>query len=94
MVTVGMNYRVRDGQGQTFEDGFRGVLDLMKTLDGHSESHLYRDTDDAKEYLIVSEWESQEAFQTFIRSKEFAATTSWGSEEILEGRPKHKVYKH
>ncbi len=94
MVTVGMNYRVREGKGQTFEDGFRGVLDLMKTLDGHSESHLYCDTDDAKEYLIVSEWESQEAFQTFIRSKEFAATTQWGSEEILEGRPKHKIYQH
>jgi heme-degrading monooxygenase HmoA len=89
-----MNYRVREGKGTEFEDGFRGVLEVMGTIDGHTESHLYRDTDDDKEYLIVSEWSSQEDFQAFIRSEQFAAATAWGSAEILEGRPKHKVYQH
>ena len=92
MITVGMNYRVRDGKGLAFEEGFRGVLDVMGTLPGHTKSNLYRDTNDHQEYLIVSEWDTMDAFQTFIKSQAFADVTRWGSEEILDGRPRHKVY--
>ncbi len=92
MITVGMNYRVREGKGEEFEEGFRGVLAVMKDIEGHGKSNLYKDTDDAKDYLIVSEWETNEAFTGFIRSKAFAEATAWGSAEILEGRPSHKVY--
>ena len=92
MITVGMTYRVREGKGAEFEEGFRGVLAVMKEIEGHSKSNLYKDTDDAKDYLIVSEWDSNEAFKGFIQSKAFAEATAWGSAEILEGRPSHKVY--
>ena len=65
----------------------------MGTMDGHTDSHLYRDTSDDKEYLIISEWSEMDAFEKFIHSKEFAETANWGSAEILEGRPRHKVYR-
>ena len=93
MVTVGMNYRVREGKDQVFEEGFRKVLGLMEQMDGHTASRLYRDTSDPREYLIVSEWESEDAFRRFIGSREFSATTDWGSAEILEGRPRHRIYR-
>ncbi len=92
MVTVGMNYRVREGKNEAFVEGFRGVLDVMRGIDGHTKSNLYVDTNDSQEYLIVSEWSAMEAFQGFIRSQAFKDATAWGSAEILDGRPQHKVY--
>jgi heme-degrading monooxygenase HmoA len=44
--------------------------------------------------LITSEWSDEKAFQDFIRSDAFRAVTDWGKEQILAGRPQHKVYKH
>lgn len=93
MITVGMNYNVIDGKQGEFEDKFRGVMGALDGADGHSESHLYKDIDDACSYLIVSEWSDQDAFTAFIRSDAFKAVTNWGKEEILSGRPSHKVYK-
>ncbi|HKY33602.1 MAG TPA: antibiotic biosynthesis monooxygenase family protein [Candidatus Polarisedimenticolia bacterium] len=92
MVTVGMNYEVREGKGPVFEDGFRKVLAAMTATTGHVRSRLFRDIDSPGSYLIHSEWESKDAFTAFIRSREFAEVTRWGSEEILAGRPSHKVY--
>lgn len=92
MITVGMNYEVREGKGPVFEEGFRGVLKVMATTPGHVKSRLFKDIDSPNSYLIHSEWESKEEFASFIRSKEFADVTRWGSQEILAGRPSHKVY--
>jgi len=48
--------------------------------------------DDAS-YLITSEWASEQAFAAFIQSQAFRDVTNWGKEQILAGRPQHKVYK-
>ncbi len=92
MVTVGMDYEVREGKNEVFEAGFRRVLEVMSAMGGHVRSRLFRDVSSPTSYLIHSEWETREAFTAFIRSAEFAAVTRWGSEEILAGRPTHKVY--
>ena len=92
MITVGMNYEVREGKGLVFEEGFRGVLVVMAGTAGHVKSRLFKDIDSPNSYLIHSEWQTKEAFAAFIRSKQFAEVTRWGSEEILAGRPSHKVY--
>ena len=39
------------------------------------------------------EWSDEQAFQDFIRSDAFRNVTNWGKEQILSGRPQHKVYK-
>ena len=74
MVTIGMNYRVRAGKEQVFEDAFARVLEAMRGVAGHAESHLYREVGDgARSYLIVSRWTSEDAFRGFVRSERFAS---------------------
>ena len=94
MVTIGMNYRVREGKEQVFEDAFERVLEAMCEMEGHDESRLYREVaNGSRAYLIVSRWTSEDAFRGFVRSERFAKVTSWGSEHILEGPPRHTTYR-
>lgn len=94
MITVGMNYHVIEGKQKDFEEKFNGVIAALKAAPGHTSSTLWKDTADSASYLITSEWSDEQAFQTFIRSDEFRAVTTWGKEQILSGRPQHKIYKH
>ena len=93
MVTIGMNYRVLPGKEQTFEGAFNKVVELMKTMEGHTQTHMYRDINDPQSYLIVSEWSSEEAYNQFINSDKFAGVVDWGKEHILAGRPSHTMYR-
>jgi heme-degrading monooxygenase HmoA len=90
--TIGMHYDVIPGKEETFEDAFIKTLDLMKTLPGHVESHLYEDVQTTGSYVIMSQWETKESFDAFIKSDAFKATVTWGKEQILRDRPRHKVY--
>jgi len=92
--TIGMHYDVIAGKEQEFEQGFRGVIDHLKSVPGHIESHLYVDVQSAGSYLILSQWQDHQTFQSFLRSPEFAKVTAWGRAEILRGRPRHQVYKN
>ena len=94
MVTIGMNYFVREGKAQIFEAACAKVIDLMQTIDGHAESHVYRRVAaGAPVYLIVSRWASDDAFGGFIRSDAFRKVTDWGKENILTARPTHTTYR-
>jgi heme-degrading monooxygenase HmoA len=94
MITVGMNYHVIPGKQQDFEAAFAGVIDALNKADGHTSSTLWKDVADGASYLITSEWSDEEAFKSFISSQAFRDVTNWGKEQILSGRPQHKVYKH
>lgn len=93
MITVGMNYKVIEGKQQDFEEKFAGVIEALNAAEGHDSSTLWKDTADGASYLITSEWSDQEAFTAFIQSDAFRAVTNWGKEQILAGRPQHKIYK-
>jgi heme-degrading monooxygenase HmoA len=92
MTTIGMHYEARPGKEEEFEKGFLGVLELLKTLKGHVDSHMYEDVACVGSYVILSEWERKEDFEAFIHSPEFASAVAWGKAEILRSRPRHKVY--
>jgi heme-degrading monooxygenase HmoA len=92
MTTIGMHYDVIPGKEEEFEQGFLKVLEHLKTLPGHVESHMYEDVAVAGSYVILSHWETKESFERFIHSPEFAKVTAWGKAEMLRGRPRHKVY--
>jgi heme-degrading monooxygenase HmoA len=94
MITVGMNYHVIEGRQQDFEQKFAAVIDALEAAEGHTSSTLWKDVADQASYLITSEWSDEQAFQDFIRSDAFRNVTSWGKEQILSGRPQHKIYKH
>jgi heme-degrading monooxygenase HmoA len=94
MITVGMNYHVIEGKQRDFEEKFSAVISALRAADGHTLSTLWKDVSDSASYLITSEWSDEQAFQDFIRSDAFRAVTNWGKEQILSGRPQHKIYKH
>jgi len=93
MVTVGMNYKVLPGKGETFVKACRGIIRAMEGMDGHSVTRLYSEVDDPESFLIVSDWSERAAFEAFVKSEEFAKVTDWGKEQILAGRPRHEVYE-
>ncbi len=92
MVTIGMNYRVLSGKEESFESAFKKVLKAMGGIDGHDETHMYRDIADPLSYLIVSRWSKKSAFDAFIASETFKNVANWGKEQILAGRPTHEIY--
>ncbi|MEX0642285.1 MAG: antibiotic biosynthesis monooxygenase [Pirellulales bacterium] len=94
MITVGMNYHVIAGKQYDFEEKFRAVIGALKTAQGHTTSTLWKDIGDDASYLITSEWSDEQAFRDFIQSQTFRDVTDWGKEQILSGRPQHKIYKH
>ncbi len=98
MVTIGMNYAVLAGKEQIFEDACAKVLQTMQGIDGHEQSRLYRgvgssDTDSGGDYLIVSRWHSEQAFDDFVASDTFKKVTNWGAQNILADRPRHTTYR-
>jgi heme-degrading monooxygenase HmoA len=94
MITVGMNYHVIAGKQADFEAKFAAVINALQAADGHSSSTLWKDVGDDASYLITSEWSEEQAFLDFIHSQAFKDVTSWGKEQILSGRPQHRIYKH
>ena len=92
MTTIGMHYEVIPGKEEEFVRGFLGVLEHLKTVAGHVESRMFEDVANKGSYLILSQWQSKEAFDAFIQSPEFRKLTEWGKAEMLLGRPRHKVY--
>lgn len=93
MVTVGMNYKVIPGKEEVFENAFNNVLKVMGEMEGHTRTALYRDINDPQQYLIVSDWNSEDAYNAFLNSDKFAGVVNWGKENILAGRPSHTVYR-
>ncbi len=87
-----MNYRVLPGKEKTFENAFRKVVHAMGGIDGHDETHMFRDVSDERHYLIISQWSERTAFDDFIASNTFKNVTAWGKEQILSGPPRHEVY--
>ncbi len=94
MITVGMNYQVLPGKEAIFENAVKGVIKAMSAGTGHVRTDLYRNVTDDNAYLIISEWNDQEAYESFVRSDQFAQVTAWGSEQILAGRPRHHLYQN
>ena len=92
MVTVGLYYEVRPGKEQVFEESVDNVINLLSQNSGHVKSFLYRDVKNPRSYAIISEWKSQSDFTDFIRSDVFKQVTDFGKAEVLEQRPRHKVY--
>jgi heme-degrading monooxygenase HmoA len=88
-----MNYKIIPGKEEIFEDAFRNVMKVMGEMEGHTRSSLYKDVNDVHSYLVVSDWNSEDAYNTFVGSDKFAGVVDWGKENILAGRPSHTLYR-
>ncbi len=89
-----MHYEVIAGKEQEFERGFLDVIEHLKTVAGHTDSHMYEDVASVGSYVILSQWETKEAFEAFIHSDAFKKVVAWGKAEMLRSRPRHKVYSN
>lgn len=87
-----MDYEVLEGKQEIFEKACNGVIKALQNADGHKRSSLYKDVNRQNVYLIISEWDQMDAFQSFISSDQFRNVTNWGKEQILSRRPTHTVY--
>jgi heme-degrading monooxygenase HmoA len=92
MITVGLYYDVTPGNEKLFEEKFEEVLNALEGQPGHKVSYLYQQVKRPHSYAILSEWEQQKDFTSFIKSDLFRQVTNWGLDGILENRPSHKVY--
>lgn len=92
MTTIGMHYDVLPGKEAEFEEGFQRTIEQLKSVAGHVESQLFARVGSIGSYLILSRWETELDFQTFLRSDTFKQVTSWGRAEILRGRPRHQIF--
>ena len=93
MVTIGKNYFVIPGKERVFEDACAKVVDTMQGIEGHDDSHLYKEVGNGEPvYLIVSRWQSEDAFRAFVASDAFKKVTNWGAANILSRRPSHTTY--
>jgi len=94
MVTIGMNYKVLPGKEATFYTAFRNALHATRNTAATPYPNTYRDIDDARSYVILSQWSDKAAFDGFIASDAFRNVANWGKEQILAGRPSHTYYDH
>lgn len=92
MITVGMDYKIVPGKDEEFLAVFKKVMGIMEEMAGHAVTHLYRDVDEEHDYLVVSEWTDEAAFNSFIESDRFKGVVTWGKENVLRSRPKHEIY--
>jgi heme-degrading monooxygenase HmoA len=92
VVTVGMYYDVIPEKASMFLARFREVVALLDRTPGHRATDLYQKVDDPHSFAMLSEWDDEDAFRKFIGSQTFRDVTAWGQEQVLRGRPRHKVY--
>jgi len=57
-------------------------------MDGHRETSLLANRDDANDMFIASQWDSKDDAMAFFRSDAFSDTVSWGR-DVLADRPRH-----
>lgn len=94
MITIGMNYDVFPDKEKLFTEKFKEVIELLNKTENHLNSRLYKDEySSTPSFLVISEWETRDAFLSFIKSDIFRQVTDWGKDGILSDRPRHKVYQ-
>ncbi len=86
--TMGMFYTVKPDYREEFTERFDAVGDLLADMDGHRETALLVNREDANDMFIASQWRSQDDAMEFFRSEEFSETVSWG-QDVLDDRPRH-----
>lgn len=92
MLTFGLNYDVKQEFVEKFLQVGNDVVEAMQNLKGHVHTVLYSNVNKPNSFLIYSEWETNEDFRNFVQSEAFKNVQNMGI-EMLETRPKHKVYE-
>lgn len=74
MVFVAVNaLSVPEGEGETLERRFGGRAGLVEGSEGFVSFELWRPNSGTTDYLVVTRWESEDFYQKWLQSRQFAA---------------------
>lgn len=75
-VRIMVSARVQEKDQEAFEEAYRQVTAVVKGTPGHLRDELLRDAEQPGRYILLAEWESEEAFRTWedaLSHREMAA---------------------
>lgn len=57
-------FTVKPGKFSDFEDAFRdsGMLTRPASIEGYLGAHLYKSTDESRQYCVIGQWTTREAY--------------------------------
>ncbi|MFE2286219.1 antibiotic biosynthesis monooxygenase family protein [Streptomyces sp. NPDC059443] len=64
-VRIMVSARVQEKDQEAFEEAYRQVTAVVKGTPGHLRDELLRDAEQPGRYILLAEWESEEAFRTW-----------------------------
>ncbi|MDD9376590.1 antibiotic biosynthesis monooxygenase [Streptomyces sp. ZAF1911] len=64
-VRVMVSARVEEKDQEAFEEAYRQVTAVVRGTPGHLRDELLRDAEQPGRYILLAEWESEEAFRTW-----------------------------
>ncbi|MFD9432718.1 antibiotic biosynthesis monooxygenase family protein [Streptomyces sp. NPDC060002] len=64
-VRIMVSARVEEKDQEAFEEAYRQVTAVVRGTPGHLRDELLRDAEQAGRYILLAEWESEEAFRTW-----------------------------
>jgi heme-degrading monooxygenase HmoA len=63
---------IPEGMGQQLEERFAGRARMVERFDGFEDFQLLRPTEGETRYFVYTRWASEEAFQAWMDSQDFA----------------------
>jgi heme-degrading monooxygenase HmoA len=69
-VRTTLTITVKPGSEDDFEDVWRKIADVVKHERGNLRQALSRDPQDARVFVVTSDWDSRETFSAFEKSPE------------------------
>ncbi|TMR06714.1 antibiotic biosynthesis monooxygenase [Nonomuraea turkmeniaca] len=75
-VRVLLWYRASEGEEQQLIDAFHAISGTLRGTPGLLGSELWRPAHDTADFVVVSEWESRQAFETWERGSAHKADTA------------------
>jgi heme-degrading monooxygenase HmoA len=93
MIAVVNSLPVAEGAADRIVEKFAGSRGAVQGFPGFVSMEVLR-SDDGDEVLVVTRWRDRAAFDTWVRSEEFAkAHGQGGGEGLLRGHPKVTTYE-
>ena len=80
---------VPDGMGSEFIDRFAKRAGSVEDQPGFEEFLLLRPTDEHRRFFVFTRWESEEAFQAWLQSSDFAAAHAHVAEDANAMAERH-----
>jgi heme-degrading monooxygenase HmoA len=64
-VRIMVHATIKEEHREPFEEAYRQVTETVRGTPGHLRDQLIRDTDSPGTYILLAEWETEEAFRAW-----------------------------